>query len=240
MIVLAKPIGEAFRQGVLHLSTEPAPPVESGGSTPFLATAMVIVFTLLSILLLDNVLNVLPYLLNNLRRSRAAAELEGNVRRSRDRNIIAMMLVIPFTYILDRFSLYNPPFLREISGDVHFLLVFAVFLAYVFLRMVLYFLLFPGRRRPDSYQMARKASFTFFILMNLLVLPTAWALSIFHAPATTGIWVLTGEIAVVYLVHIFRKAQILSQSCSPLSVFLYLCGLEILPTGLYVASALII
>lgn len=239
-MILAKTIDEAFRQGVLHLATEPAPPVETGGGIPFLATAMVVVFTLLSILLLDNILNVLPYLLNNLRRSKAAAELEGNVRRSRDRNIIAMMLVIPFTYVLDRFGLYNPPFLREIGGDIHFLLVFAAFLAYIFLRMVLYFMLFPGRRRPDSYQMARKISFTFFILMNLLVLPTAWILSLFHTDPSVRVWVLGAEIAVVYTVHLFRKAQILAQSCSALTVFLYLCGLELLPTGLYVASALMI
>lgn len=237
-MILMKTIDEAFRQGVLLLPTEPAPPVEAGDGIPFLATAMVIVFTFLVILLLDNILNVLPYLLNNLWRSRAAAELEGNVRRSRDRNIIAMMLVIPFTYILDRFGLFNPPFLQEISGDIHFLLVFAVFLAYVFLRLVLYFLLFPGRRRPDSYQMARKASYTFFILMNLLVLPSAWILSLSKAPAEVIQGVLIGEIALVYLVHILRKAQILVQSCNPLSVFLYLCGLELLPTGLYVASAL--
>ena len=239
-MLLTATIDEAFRQGVLHLATEPAPPVETGGSIPFLATAMVIVFTLLSILLLDNVLNVLPYLLNNLMRSKAAIELEGNVRRSRDRNIIAMMLVIPFTYILDRFGVFNPPFLRDIGGDIHFLLVSAVFLAYLFLRLVLYFLLFPGKRRPDSYQMARKSSYTFFILMNLLVLPTAWILSIFRVPPAAGAMVLTTEIAVVYTIYLFRKAQILAQSCSPLSVFLYLCGLELLPTGLYVASALMI
>ena len=231
---------EAFRQGVLHLATSGAPPAAEAGGTPYLATTMVIVFTLLSILLFENILNVLPYLLANLQRSRAAAELEGNVRRSRDRNIIARLLVIPFTYTLDRFGIYNPPFLQEISGDIHFLLVAAAFLAYLLLRMVVYFLFFPGRKRPDGYQMARKASYTFFILMNLLVLPTAWVLNIFNAPAPIATLVLVLEISVVYFIHLFRKAQILTQSFAPLSVFLYLCGLELLPTGLYVASALLI
>lgn len=239
-MLLALPIGDAFRQGVLHLATEAAPAVEAGGRIPFLSTTMVIVFTLLSILLFDNILNVLPYLLDNLMRSRAAADLEGNVRRSRDRNIIAMLLIIPFTYVLDHFGIFNPPFLRDISGDIHFLLVFGVFLAYLFLRLVFYFLFFPRRRRPDNYQMAAKASYTFFILMNLLVLPTAWILSLAKAPQAVGMWILTSEMAVLYLFHLIRKFQILGQTFSPLSVFLYLCGLEILPTGLYVASALLI
>ena len=239
-MILALPISEAFRQGTLHLPTEAAPPVEAGPGIPFLATAMVIVFTLLVILLLDNILNVLPYLLANLSRTRAAAELEGNVRRSRDRNIIALLLIIPFTYILDRYGIYNPPFLRDIGGDIHFLLVSSAFVAFIFLRLVLYFLMFPGRKRPDNYQMARKASYTFFILMNLLVLPTAWILYIFKVPSDVGYWVLVAEMAVVYLVHIFRKAQILGQTFAPLTVFLYLCALEFVPTGLYVASALLV
>ena len=45
--------------------------------------------------------------------------------------------------------------------------------------------------------------------------------------------------ALTYLLHLVRKLQILSSSCSIFAGFLYLCALEILPTGVLVTSAVI-
>ena len=45
------------------------------------------------------------------------------------------------------------------------------------------------------------------------------------------------ELALFYGVFLIRKCQILSTFCNPFTTFLYLCALELLPTGLLAASA---
>ena len=47
------------------------------------------------------------------------------------------------------------------------------------------------------------------------------------------------ETGMVYLLYLLRRTQILSTSCKPLTTFLYLCGLELLPAALLVGSAVI-
>jgi len=47
------------------------------------------------------------------------------------------------------------------------------------------------------------------------------------------------ETGVTYLLYLLRRGQILSGSCNPLTTFLYLCGLELLPAALLVVPAVI-
>jgi hypothetical protein len=45
-------------------------------------------------------------------------------------------------------------------------------------------------------------------------------------------------LAIVYAVFLWIKGEILNSFCNPLTTFLYLCALEILPTGLLIAACL--
>ena len=45
--------------------------------------------------------------------------------------------------------------------------------------------------------------------------------------------------ALIYALFMLRKLQIFASGCSFFAAFLYLCALEILPTGVLVASAII-
>ena len=51
--------------------------------------------------------------------------------------------------------------------------------------------------------------------------------------------ILLYEMAVVFTLFMIRRTQILSNACNQFTAFLYLCGLEILPAGLLVVSALV-
>ena len=90
----------AFRAGKLLLPTEPSAAVAGAGPTPVVATVLIILSVLLGLLFLRNVLNVSPYLLDNFTRARGSAALEGSVRVSRDRNIVALILIIPFILLV--------------------------------------------------------------------------------------------------------------------------------------------
>lgn len=227
----------AFKAGKLLLPTEPSAAVAGPGPTPVVATVLIILSVLLGLLFLRNFLNVFPYLLDNFTRARGSAALEGSVRVSRDRNIVALILIIPFILLVNRYRIYDPAFLSSRPDDIRMLIIAGIFLCYLLLRYFLWFILQP-HRYSDNYPMARKAAYTFFIMAGLVVLPTVGILALAGVNDLTVKTVILAETAFIYLVYLIRKSQILSMVCGPLQVFLYLCALEVLPTGLLVASAL--
>ena len=233
------PVEEALRSGELLLNTEPALVEETVRSVSIVEPALVSLFTLLPIIFMRNFINILPYIIDSFTRARGSSDLEGSVRVSRDRNLIAMIFIIPFILLLYFYRIYDPSFLSGMGDNMRLLLIGAIFIAYLLLRRLLV-VIFAPRRVNDNYAMAEKAAYTFFILAGMLVLPTFGILYLLGVNDLTIKTVALAEISFVYLVFLLRKSQILSTFCSPLTVFLYLCALEFLPTGLYVASALLL
>ena len=228
---------DAFRTGRLLLSQEPSAstPAATEG-IPFVGAVLVVCFVLLAIIFLRSFLDVLPYLADSVLRARGSTALENSVRVSRERNVIALILLIPACLLLYRYRIYDPGFVQGIDTDIRMLIVAGAFFAYLLLRFLLYLWLRP-RRRYDNYQMSYRAGYTFFILLLLLVLPTVGLLYLFHASDLSFRTLILVETGTIYLLYLLRRGQILSASCNPLTTFLYLCALELLPTGLLVASA---
>ena len=221
------PVEEALRSGELLLNTEPALVEETVRSVSIVEPALVSLFTLLLIIFMRNFINILPYIIDSFTRARGSSDLEGSVRVSRDRNLIAMIFIIPFILLLYFYRIYDPSFLSGMGDNMRLLLIGAIFIAYLLLRRLLV-VIFAPRRVNDNYA------------MGMLVLPTFGILYLLGVNDLTIKTVALAEISFVYLVFLLRKSQILSTFCSPLTVFLYLCALEFLPTGLYVASALLL
>lgn len=200
---------------------------------------LIVLSTFLVLLFLRNFLNVLPHVFDSFSRERGNSDIEGSVRKSRDRNICALILLIPAVLVMDHYRLYAPRFLDPLDADLRLLAVGGAFLGYLLLRLVARLAAAPKKRR-DAYQRAARFGATFFILLGLVVLPTIGILAVFHTPAEIIRTVILVESSFIYLVFLLRKAQILSGFCNPLSVFLYLCALELLPTGLFIASAAVL
>lgn len=229
---------EIFRSGELLLPTTPP---EAGGpveTVPLSGTILVIVTVLLFLLTLRNFLNVLPYLRDSMSRARGSAALENSVKVSRDRNLVAAVFLLPAILLAFRYELYDPAFIRDWNPDFRLLAVAGAFLAFLLLRYLLYIWLRP-RRRYDDYQMAYRAGHTYFILLMLLVLVTVGILYVAGVDDLLVKRILLIETGVVYLVYLLRKGQILSTSCKPLTTFLYLCALELLPAALLAGSVMI-
>jgi len=231
---------DAFRLGELLLGTAPGGAGEvSAQGSPLSVSIMSVVFVLLMIVLLRSFVHLIPFIADSLLRARGSVALESSVRVSRDRNMVALVVFLPMLLLSWRYRLYNPSFLADAIPDVRMGLIAAVFTGYVLLRLLLYRMLKP-RRRYEQYQTAHYATFTFFILLVILLLFTAGIMYIFKASDSTIRLILYAEMAFVYLMFLFRKAQILSLSCNHLRTFLYLCGLEILPTAALVVSAVLL
>jgi hypothetical protein len=228
-----------FKTGELLLEQSPTPTVETAGGTPMLLSILVTVFVVLALLELRNILHVLPFLWDSVFRARGSVALENNVRVARERNQLVMILIIPAILFMYRYRLYDARFLHSLEGNWRLVAVAGVFLAYLLLRFLLFLALKP-RRRTDNFRMAHRAGFTFFILLMLPALAGVTILYFFRANdfiIRTFLYALT---AFIYWLFLVRKAQILTLSCNPLLTFLYLCGLEILPTGALVVSAVLL
>lgn len=228
-----------FKTGELLLEQSPSGAVPASAGMPVLLGILMTVFVVLALLELKSFLHVAPFLWDAVFRARGSVALENNVRVARERNSLALVLLIPAILFIYRYRLYNPDFLQPFSDNIRLAIVAGVVLAYLLLRFLLYFWLRP-KKRADHYRLAHRADFTFFILLMIPAIVTVLVLYILQVNDFIVRWFLYAEGGLVYLVFLLRKAQILSLSCNPLLTFLYLCGLEILPTGALIATAVLL
>ena len=231
---------EPFQSGQLLLpDTPPDALAPTGEGLSMAASILVAVSVLLFLLALRSFLNVLPYLADGIFRARGSAALEGSVRVSRDRNLVAAVFLIPAILVVYRYRLVDVDLFDTLSPDMRLLAVAGVFVGYLLLRFLLYRWMKP-RRRYDDYQMAYRAGYTFFILQMMLILVTVGVCYVLRLPDETVRTVLLVETGVMFFLYLVRKGQILSLSCKPLTTFLYLCALELLPAALVVLPAAIL
>jgi hypothetical protein len=94
----------------------------------------------------------------------------------------------------------------------------------------------PGK----TYTTAGKAAHTFFVILTLVLLVTGGAMTVSGADESSiksaMLWLSAG----IYGLFFIRKFQIFTSNCSIFTAFLYLCALEIIPTGIIVVSAIIL
>ena len=191
------------------------------------------------ILLLNRMVNVFPSLMACVIRWKENVNLAMSVKLSRDRDMIAAAMIIPFCLIIYRFGLYSPEFMKTFDENTGIGVIIGIFAAYFLLRYLLIFIVSPKKLNPAGYRIAAASSRTFFIILTLFLLAAGGIMTFadtdFETIRTAMIWIS----AVIYSVFIFRKIQIFASSYNFFIVFLYLCALEILPTGILMVSALI-
>ena len=182
---------------------------------------------------------IFPSLIACLVRWKESVNLDASVQLSRDRDIMAIAMVMPFCLTAGKFSLYSPSWIGQFGTDGRLGITIGVIITYILLRKGLEHIFRPKKMNPKTYRTGCKSSHTFFIILTLLIMSMGGIMSFANAsPAdikTAMLWVS----AATYAVLLLRKTQIFTSSCSFFSGFLYLCALEILPTGALVASALI-
>ena len=234
------PVDSAFTHGNLMLPTCPsAVPFTDTAGTP-VSDAVTLLSLIVAICLLRRIVEILPSLLASLIRWKESINLSNSVKLSRDRQMIALTMVLPFCLIVSESGIYSPSFLESMGGDARFGITCGVFILFLAIRKLLERICAPKRKNMQMYRCACSSSYTFFILLTLLLL-TFWGIfSIFGTDFNTSQDAMLWLSGVIYIIFILRKTQIFVSSCSIFTAFLYLCALEILPTGALVASAVIL
>lgn len=200
---------------------------------------LVLISLLLILMMLRTLVGVFPSLVACLIRAKESFNLEASAQLSRDRNVLAFLMVIPFCLIVWKYGLYTPDFMDACNENTCFCIIFGFFLTYILTRKALEHTLKPKAVNSKTYLTACKAGRTFFGLLTLTLMATAGIMAVIDTPAESIRSAMLWISASIYLLYILRKSQILISSASFFTGFLYLCTLELIPTGALIASAII-
>jgi hypothetical protein len=205
-----------------------------------LFNTLALISLLIIITLLRRLVSIYPSLMACLIRWKENVNLEMSFKLSRDRNILAIALIIPFCLIAYRFGLYSPSFIENYDQTARLGITIGIFVGYILLRWALTSICRSKKSKKQAFSTSVAASRTFFIILTLSLIAIGGILSFVEANPNTikdaMIWV-SGAI---YLLFLLRRTQIFASSYNIFTVFLYLCALEIIPTGVLVTSAMIL
>ena len=204
-----------------------------------LFSILTLISLLTVLLLLRRLVEVFPSLLACLTRGKESINLEASVKLSRSRDFISMAMFIPFCLTIWKFNVYCPSFMNGCNDNIRLCIIAGALIVLILIRKLLEWIFMPHKRDVKTYKIAGKAARTFFCLLTLILLATGWIMSFVGTPAGTIESAMLWISAVIYLIFILRKIQILASSASFFAAFLYLCALEIIPTGAIIASAII-
>lgn len=233
------PPSDIFIQGKLEMS---AVPVQEAAQTMLwndflLNRVLVVAAVLIGIAGLRDLLRLLPELLYCFSRPRASVSLEYNTSVVRMRNTAALISILPFCLLADRFGLFRPELWSAVPEEWSAPATVGVFLAYLLLRTVCSALIRPPRLNGTAADAVRRSPWNYFILLTLLMLLTVGLLYIFRPSDTVVRITLYAETALFFLLSLLRSGQILASGFSGLTTILYLCGLELLPAAALAAYA---
>ena len=201
---------------------------------------LALISVLICLSLLKRFTAIFPSLMACIIRWKESVNLEASVKLSNDRDKLAFAMLMPFCLVADRFCLYEPKFLSGFDGNMKLAITIGIFLVYFMLRTIAAKFYRPKGRSSKCYKIADKSALTFFIILTLILLAMGGVMTFMDVePAmikSAMLWVSAG----IYTLSLLRKTQIFVSGCSIFTAFLYLCALEILPTGALVASAVIL
>mgnify|MGYP003317407196 CR=1 FL=1 len=131
---------------------------------------LALISVLIIILLLRRVVNIFPSLMACTLRWKESVNLEASVKHSLDRDMLAIAMILPFCLVVEKFSLYSPSLMDSLGPSLHLSAVIGTFLLYYFLRTMLEKAIRPQKLAPKTYRTAGRASFTFFIILTIILL----------------------------------------------------------------------
>ncbi|MBR5300561.1 MAG: DUF4271 domain-containing protein [Bacteroidales bacterium] len=200
---------------------------------------LALISVLICLSLLRRFTAIFPSLMACIIRWKESINLEASVKLSNDRDRLAFAMLIPFCLVVDRFRLYDPQFMAGSDDNIRLAMTIGIVLVYFIIRVIAAKFHRPKGRNSKNYKTAYKSALTFFIILTLTLLPMGGVMSFIGVdPAiikSAMLWVSAG----IYALSLLRKTQIFVSGCSIFTAFLYLCALEIFPTGILVVSALI-
>ena len=157
---------------------------------------------LIALLLLKTMVGVFPSLIACLTRWKESVNLDASVQLSRNRDITALALVIPFCLTVTRFRLYDPHFMVGLNDNGRLAVTIGILIGWMLLRTFLEHLLRPRKGNPKAYGTARKAAYTYLCILTLLLMLTGGIMAFVDAAPetikTAMLWISQGKAYLQY------------------------------------------
>lgn len=198
-------------------------------------SALAALSILIVIVALPAFLQVVPSAVGCVFRVRECQNLAHSVSQSRSRDYAAAAIFLPMVMAVAHYAVYPP--LAGANPYVRILLSLALFVSYGLLKGVLSVVFRSSSMSSGSWKCALAIPRTFFLLMGVLAFPTVGVLEFLDLPPELTASVVRWEMAVSYALCLLRQLQIFIQYRGFFMGFLYLCALEIFPTGILIVSA---
>ena len=237
------PAAEAFTSGKLMVSEGLAAGSADavlGWSDYPLNAALIAVFTLLVLVTLKRFVNIAHNLFDGLSRWKACLAIEASVQQMEDRNLIGYVCIIPISMIADRYGFITAGLASTVPAAWHCLVPIAAIAAWLFVKHLFYKLISLRVRHVETFRIAHKAFYNYWILASLLLVMTVGVLAFLETPAELGRKILLYELGGIYFIGIIRQSQILSSTYGAVATFLYLCALEFIPTAALIAGDILL
>jgi len=199
-----------------------------------------VILFILTLLSLRTFIIILPYVIKSISRVKYCLSIDSNLHLRNDRNIISMLSILLMVLLLDKYRIINSYYLDHINPEWHCLATLGVLISWLIIRRICFRICSIKITRHDIFLCAHKSFMNFIIVTSLLILLATGIILQCNLDSKMARNIILGIIGLMYLLSLIKKMQILNLICSPLTSFLYICALEIIPIGSLVATTLLL
>lgn len=188
---------------------------------------------------LPRFVNLFSQLWSSLFRTGTCIRIEDSRKVQRSRDIVFWASVPGLMTIVWHCGLYAPEWLEAMPPQLHLPCVAGVMLGYFLLCITLGHIVLQRRLRTKVYEAATGCPKNFWILLAFTLFVATIPLKSSGIGNNVSVIVMYCITGLLYFIFLIRRFQIFASDSNYLTAILYLCALEILPTALFVTSALI-
>lgn len=236
------PASEAFSSGTLEMSAE-APAVQTAAALSWgdmmLNSSLVALTVLLCLLNIKNFLHIAPSIGDCISRWKGCVKIDESIKLSHERNITALLGLLPFCLMADRYDLVRTDFMAAWPEGWLLPATAGLIAAWLLLHLICYASCAIQAPHPETFGTARTCAFDFFIPMVILMLVGTGICTLLKCEDDTVRNLLLYICGGCFVLMLVRKTQILRSFCNPFKTFLYLCALEIIPMGVLIAAVVL-
>lgn len=200
----------------------------------------VIVVVVLVLVNIRNLIDIMPVLFNCLTFWKENIYIQENISQMRVRNYYSAISIAVIALLALRYDLGVPSFIPGLNTELQPIAIMGVIIVYLCTRELASFLTLGIHEKRSIFNTAKYCVRNYIILGCILLLVSLGILSFFSVSESFIKILFYVEIGLSYFIAIVRKSQILASKCSPFITFLYICALEIVPSGLLLTAVVVL
>lgn len=208
-------------------------------AAPFLYTFIGFLSLTAALIFLGTFLSIFPALVACLIRSKESINLEDSVALAHERDIVYYILIAPSALAIAYYNLLCIDVFDNFIPELRLLITLGIIAVLDGLKAILARIMEPRSINRKMYAAIKHCFRNFAAITALTALTAIGVMQLFNCETDTIKNVTLCIAGFGYLLFLIRKLQIFAYVRDIFSSILYLCALELLPTGLLIAAAIL-